>query len=190
MMRRAVIKLIGCLAIAWPLACYAQQPKQPLKRVGILPTFVPCPLNPDSLTVRRLGELGWVEGQNFVLDCVSTVGRLDQLPALARELVSRRPDVLIASSFTFVMALKRETTTIPIVMVGGWEPVRLGFITSLARPGGNVTGVAWFGLLSKQIELLKEIVPHLRSVAFITGVMVGAYTSSEAFKIRAEHFII
>ena len=188
MMRRAFIKLIGCLAIAWPLACYAQQPKQPLKRVGILPTFVPCPLNPDSLTVRRLVELGWVEGQNFVLDCVSTVGRLDQLPALARELVSRRPDVLIASSFTFVMALKRETTTIPIVMVGGWEPVRLGFITSLARPGGNVTGVAWFGLLSKQIELLKEIVPHLKRVAYIEG--ANPPLPPEVLEIRNENATI
>jgi putative ABC transport system substrate-binding protein len=86
---------------------------------------------------------------------------LDQLPALGRKLVSRHPDVLIASPNLFIRALKQETTTIPIVMVGTTEPVRTGFITNLARPEGNVTGVAWFGsdILPKRIELLKEIVP-------------------------------
>jgi len=87
--------------------------------------------------VRRIGELGWIEGQTVVFDCILAVGRLDQVAALARELVSRRPDVLIAGSWSFVSPLKQETTTIPIVMDGGWEPVRLGLITSLAQPGGN-----------------------------------------------------
>src|SRR5262245_11411491 len=164
---RMFITLIGGLAIAWPLASYAQQPKQPLKRIGILPSTFPCPLPPDNFLVRRLGELGWIEGQNFVFDCVSTIGRIDQVQALARELVSRRPDVLMAGPWSFVRALKQETTTIPIVMLAGFEPVRLGLITSLAQPGGNVTGVAWLGLLPKQVELLKEIVPHMRRVAFI-----------------------
>jgi putative ABC transport system substrate-binding protein len=165
---RKLIMLIGGLVIAWPLASYAQQLRQPLKRVGILASAVPCPLQPDSVVVRRLAELGWVEGQNFVFECVSAVGRLEQLPALAQELVSRRPDVLMAVPYTFVIALKRETTSIPIVMLSAWEPVRFGLVTSLARPGGNVTGVAWYGeLLPKQMELLKEIVPHLRRVALI-----------------------
>src|SRR5215813_2918272 len=118
MMRRAFIRLIVGLAIAWPLASYAQQPKQPLKRVGVLAAQSPCPLQPDHPIVRRLIELGWIEGQNFVLDCVSTVGRLDQLPALARELISQRPDVLMAGNSGLVRVLKRETTTIPIVMLG------------------------------------------------------------------------
>jgi len=159
--------LIGGSAISWPLASYALQPKQPLKRIGVLPAFVPCPLQPDNPGVRRLEELGWIEGRNFVFDCVTVIGRLDQLPALAHELVSRRPDVLMAAPWSFVRALKQETTTIPIVMLSGFEPVRLGLITSLAWPGGNVTGVAWFGLLPKQVELLKEIVPHMRRVAFL-----------------------
>ena len=187
---RKFIKLIAGTAIALPLASYAQEPQSALpKRIGYL-TRLGCPIAPEHPVPRRLAELGWVEGRTSVLDCVSSADPLDQLPTLARELVSRRPDVLIAGGTNFVSALKRETTTIPIVMVGGWEPVRLGFITSLARPGWNVTGVAWLGLLPKQMELLKEIVPNLRSVAFITGVMVGAYTPSEAFKIRTEHFII
>jgi hypothetical protein len=86
---RAFIMLIGGLAIAWPLASYAQQPKQPLKRVGLL-ALLGCPLPPDTPIARRLAELGWVDGRNFVFDCVSTVGRLDQVPALARELVMLR----------------------------------------------------------------------------------------------------
>jgi len=175
------VTLIAGLAIAWPLASYAQQPKGPLKRVGVLASQVPCPLQPDNPVVRGLGELGWVEGQNFLFECVSAVGRIDQVPALARELVSRRPDVLMASPIHFVNALKRETTTIPIVMLVTWDPVRVGLITNLALPGGNVTGVARFGLLPKQMELLREIVPNLRRAAYITGVVGDAYTPPEAF---------
>src|SRR5262249_48334706 len=125
------------------------------------------------------------EGQNFLFECVSTIGRLDQLPALARELVSRRPDVLMADLFSFVSALKQETTTIPIVMLGTWEPVRFSLITSFARPGGNITGVAWFGLLPKRMELLKEIVPNLRRVAYVVGVVGN--TMPEAGKVEEEN---
>jgi putative tryptophan/tyrosine transport system substrate-binding protein len=109
---------------------------------------------------------------------------VDQISALARELVSRRPDVLATGPWSFISALKQETTTIPIVMLFTWEPARLGLITSLARPGGNVTGVAWFYLLPKQMELLKEIVPNLKRVAFISG--VGGETDWKARKIVDE----
>jgi putative tryptophan/tyrosine transport system substrate-binding protein len=137
MKRWAFIAFIGGLAIAWPLASYAQQSKQPLKRVGVLTSVVPCPIRPDNSIVRGLGELGWIEGQNFVFDCVSTIGRLDQLLDLARELVSRHPDVLMAGPFNFVSALKQATTTIPIVMLGGFEPARLGLVTNFAQPEGR-----------------------------------------------------
>ena len=171
MKRRAFITLVIGLAIAWPLTSYAQQPKQPLKRLGVL-TQYGCPLQPDNIqpdnvVVRRLAELGWIEGQTIVFDCVSAVGRIDQVPALARELVSRRPDVLIANPWLFVSALKRETTTIPIVMLATWEPERNGLITSLAQPEGNVTGVAWYDLGHKQTELLKEVLPQLRRLAIV-----------------------
>jgi putative ABC transport system substrate-binding protein len=165
MKRWKVISLIAGLAIAWPVASYAQDPNRPLKRVGVL-VQIECPRAEGNWSF-IFEKLRWIAGQNFVFDCVSTVGRLGQLPALARELASRRPDVLIAGSWTFVRALKQETTTIPIVMFGTWEPVRLGLITSLAQPGGNITGVASFSLLSKQMELLKEIVPHMMRVAYM-----------------------
>jgi putative tryptophan/tyrosine transport system substrate-binding protein len=170
MRRRAFIRLICALAIVWPLASYAQQPKQPLKRVGVLTSDVPCPLQPDHPIVRRLGELGWSEGQNFVFECISGVGHyghLDELAALARELVSRRPDVLMAGPIPFVGALKQETTTIPIVMLG--TGVMPHLVTNLARPEGNVTGVSLFtgGILPKRVEILKEMVPQLRRLALI-----------------------
>jgi putative ABC transport system substrate-binding protein len=92
---------------------------------------------------------------------------MDDLPAVARELVSRRPDVLAAVMTKFVAALKQETTTIPIVMLATWDPELNGLVTSLARPEGNVTGVAWYDLSHKQIELLKEVLPHLTRLAHV-----------------------
>jgi putative ABC transport system substrate-binding protein len=172
MMWRAFIRLITGLAIAWPLASHAQQPQQPLKRIGVLAVYS-CPMQPGGPLHRRLAELGWVEGHNFVFDCVSTIGRLDELPALARELVSRRPDVLMAGPGTFIIPLKQATTTIPIVMFAvGFDPVRYGLVTNLARPEGNVTGVTWYGneIFPKRIELLKEMLPHLKRLAIIGGV--------------------
>ena len=113
MKRRVFIRWIGVVAIAWPLASFALQPKQPLKRVGVLPSVVPCPLQPDNIVVRRLGELGWIEGQTVVLDCVSALGHIDQVPALARELVLRRPDVLIAAPFNFVIPSRDKADSGP-----------------------------------------------------------------------------
>jgi putative tryptophan/tyrosine transport system substrate-binding protein len=163
--RREFMTMIGGSAIAWPLVARAQQPQSASpKRLGLLATSG-CN-NPVS---RRLAELGWMEGRNYIIECVSTLGRLDQVPTLARELVSRRPDVLMAIPAQYVRALKEETTTIPIVMLSTPDPVRTGIVTNLAHPEGNVTGVAWFGwdILPKRIELLKEIVPHLRRLAII-----------------------
>jgi putative ABC transport system substrate-binding protein len=189
MKRRELMALIGGLAIALSLACYAQESKQPPKRVGVLSVFG-CPIASNWLTTRRLAELGWVEGRNFAFDCVSTVDRLDQLPVLARELVSRRPDVLVANPSNLVRALKQETTTIPIVMLTPADPVRNGLVTNLARPEGNVTGVAFFGadIASKRLELLKEIVPRLRRLAFVASVYLdrkAEETSDETVTIAA-----
>src|SRR5262245_26693517 len=111
MKRRAFIMLIGGLAVA-SRASYAQAAQQTLKRVRFLVQAITCPLQPDNPIVRRLGELGWSDGQTIVTECVSALGRSDQVPALARELVSLRPHVLIAGPWNFVSALKQETTTI------------------------------------------------------------------------------
>jgi putative ABC transport system substrate-binding protein len=176
-------------AAAWPVVGYAQQPKAASpKRVGILTQLVGCPIRPDNSIHRGLTELGWVEGQTFVFECVSTVGRLDQLPALARELVSRHPDVLITTTIPLTRALKQETTTIPIVMLSTPDPVRAGLITNLARPEGNITGIAAFGfdILPKRIELLKEVLPNLRRLATIDY----AYGDPEIVALYEEYLAI
>ena len=172
MKRRLIIRLIAVFAVAWPLASYAQQPlPAPPKHVGVLSLRPECPSPPDSPMLRRLAELGWIERRNIVFDCVSTFGRLDQLPALARELISLHPDVLLAVPSNFVRALKLETTAIPIVMVATTDPLRGDLVTNLARPEGNVTGVAFFGadVTSKRLELLSEIFPHLRRLALVAS---------------------
>jgi putative tryptophan/tyrosine transport system substrate-binding protein len=192
MRRRKIVALIGGLAIAWPLACHAQQQSAPPKRVGVL-AVSGCPISSNWAATRRLAELGWVEGRNFGFECVSTGGRLDQLPALARELVSRRPDVLLAIPSTLVRALQRETTTIPIVMLASADPVRNGLVTDLGRPEGNVTGVAFFGadVTPKRLELLQEIVPHLRRYALVASEYLdprAAQTTDESIATAASRF--
>jgi putative tryptophan/tyrosine transport system substrate-binding protein len=169
--------------IAWPFASYAQQPPSALpKRIGLL-AISECPPS-ERWWLGRLAELGWSKG-TIAFDCVSAVGRMDDLPGVARELVSRRPDVLMAVMTKFVAALKQETTTIPIVMLATWDPERNGLITSLARPEGNITGVAWYDLNHKQTELLKEVVPHLRRLAHI-----GPKNPSSAEKEAGRQFPI
>ena len=168
--RLEFITLFGGAAITWSLGSHAQQqPSARLKRIGLL-SMLECQFPRDNPARRRFAELGWIEGHNFVLDCVSMAGRShQQLPEVAHELVLRHPDVLLAVPYLFVLALKQETTTIPIVMLLTPDPVRSGLVTNLARPESNVTGVAWFGydLIPKRIELLRQILPELRRFAFI-----------------------
>src|SRR5215467_638989 len=183
--------LISGLAIAWPLASYAQQPNQAPKRVGFLIPG-PCVPKPDQIITRRLEELGWIVGQTIVIDCVSAVGRLDGIPVLARELLSRRPDVLSSGPSNYIKELKQETTTIPIVMLGSGDPVGYGLVTNLARPESNVTGVAFWGsdILPKRIELLNEVVPQLRLLAIIGDFSDATFlkTVEEGAAVAAKRF--
>lgn len=159
MVWRKFTMLIAGSVVACPLCSYAQQPQSaPTKRIGILATYSCELVEPWWST--RLAELGWSKGQ-VAVECVSTIGhRFDQLRDLARDLVSRRPDVLFASPASFVRALMEEATDIPIVM--GWTPDPVE---------GNITGGEGFEFerLPKRIELLKEIVPHLKRLAIVTG---------------------
>jgi putative ABC transport system substrate-binding protein len=119
-----------------------------------------------------LRELGWVEGQNIVIDYRFAEGRFDRLPALAAELVRLKVDVIAAGPTPPAVAAKNATGAIPIVMMGAAEPVELGLIASLARPGGNVTGLAWsvnLEIVGKGVELLKETVPKVRRVAVLAN---------------------
>jgi putative tryptophan/tyrosine transport system substrate-binding protein len=143
------------------------------KRIGIVAAFG-CPLSPrapDYAVRRRLAELGWIEGKNFTFDCVfpRAGGRLDQIEQVAVELVARHPDVISAQAVPVLKALKRATTTIPIVMYATPDPIRTEVVTNLARPEANVTGIAWFGwdILPKRIEILKEALPQMQRLAII-----------------------
>ena len=141
------------------------------KRIGVLASST-CSVGADNPAgaawIGRLVELGWVEGRTLIRDCVLTYGRLEQAPALAVELVARRPDVLFGASTPAVRALMQSTTTIPIISTAS-DPIESGLVKNLARPEGNVTGISSisFDLVAKRVELLKQLVPRLSRLAFV-----------------------
>ena len=128
----------------------------------------PAPRNLEAFR-QGLQELGYIEGKNIIIEYRYAEGRLERLPALAEELVRLKVDIIIADNFTTVRAFRKVTTTIPIVVTGGIDPVQSGFVASLARPGGSVTGLSNFAveLLGKRLELLKEVVPKVTRFAFL-----------------------
>ena len=167
MRRREFITLLGGAAAAWPLAARAQQPSMPV--IGFLSSRSPA----ESAYVlaafhQGLREAGFVEGQNVVIAFRWAEGDYSRLPALASELVGRRVTLLFtAGGPPSALAAKAATSTIPIVFAGATDPVRHGLVTSLARPGGNVTGMSTLtsGLAPKSVELMKELMPTATVVA-------------------------
>jgi putative ABC transport system substrate-binding protein len=170
--RRELIALVGG-AIACPMGVRAQQQAGKVPRIGYLRATSPYD-RPPLLDAFRQGlrELGWVEGQNIVIDYRFAEGRLDRLPDLAAELVRLKVEIIVSLGTQGVTAAKNATETIPIVMIAVRDPVGIGLIASLARPGGNLTGLSGYaGLesIAKQLELLKETVPKMRSVAILSN---------------------
>ena len=165
MKRRDFITLLGGAAV-WPIAAQAQQPER-MRRVGVLISSTE-----DDPQLRRqlaalqegLGELGWRDGRNIRIDTRLTADDPDRLKAFAAELVGLQPDVLVASGPTPVLALQRETRTVPIIFAQVNDPVGSGFVASLSRPGGNVTGFtpAEFSIGGKMLEVLKDLSPSTR----------------------------
>jgi putative ABC transport system substrate-binding protein len=166
--RREFITLLGGAAAAWPLAARAQQSK--VARVGAL--FIGLA---DAQSFKKefqdgMSELGYVEGQNIAYEFRSAEGRLDRLPELAAELVRLKVDVIVALYVPCALAAKQATREIPIVIIAA-DPVETGIVASLARPGGNITGVSLMSavFVGKCVELFRDLLAAPRKVAAITN---------------------
>lgn len=168
-----MLKILGPIAtlvfvLVAPLSADAQQPKK-VPRVGILVYGNPLGPNPEDSVVQGLRELGWIDGQNFVLVPRYAGGRPERLADLAAELVRSRVDLIVSVGTDVVRVARKATDTIPIVMGASEDPVEIGLVASLARPGGNVTGVTFISseVSGKRLELLKEAVPGISRVAVL-----------------------
>jgi putative ABC transport system substrate-binding protein len=164
--RRAFISGLTFGLLAAPLAVEAQQQAGKVYRIGFLRAGEPPKFWIDEFR-EGLRELGYVEGQNVVIEL--RIGPLDQLPRLAEDLVRSKVDVIVASASSAGMAAKKATTSIPIVFTSLSHPVEIGLIKSLARPGGNITGVTVNAgaTVTKRLEFLRELVPSLKQVAVL-----------------------
>jgi ABC-type uncharacterized transport system substrate-binding protein len=169
MRRRDFIKIAASTAALWPLATRAQQSER-VRRIGVL-MAVADPSNQSYLAAFRgaLTKLGWTEGSNLQTEVRWGAGDADKIRSFAKELVDLRPDLIVGHSTPVVVALVRETQTIPIVFVNVADPIGSGFVLSLARPGGNSTGFMTdnSALGGKWVELLKEIAPQTVRVALV-----------------------
>jgi putative tryptophan/tyrosine transport system substrate-binding protein len=166
--RREFITLLGGAALGWPLAARAQQPAIPV--IGYLNLGSPESDAPRLTGLRRgLNETGYVEGRNFLIEYRWAGNQPDRLPALAADLVQLRVAVIVAAGLLPALAAKAATTGIPIVFSAAADPVQLGLVTSLNRPGGNLTGVNSFAgeLGAKGLALLHDLVPSTETIGFL-----------------------
>jgi putative tryptophan/tyrosine transport system substrate-binding protein len=177
MRRRAFLAGLGSTA-AWPVVARAQ-PSEPMRRVGVLMAFDEEPETKASLTVflRGLRELGWAEGRNLRIDIRWTAGSLERMQRSAKELVDLLPDAILSETTPVTAVIQRETRTIPIVFMTVSDPVGSGFVTSLPRPGGNLTGFSNHdaSMVGKWLELLTQIAPGIKRTAMMFNPDMSPY---------------
>jgi putative ABC transport system substrate-binding protein len=169
--RREVITLIGGAVVTWPLAARAQQPAK-LRTVGFVGAATPSAWGHwVAAFVQRLHELGWIEGRTVAIEYRWAEGRSERYTEIAAEFVRLKVDVIVTSG-SAVLAAKQATRVIPIVFAVAGDPLGSGFVASLARPGGNVTGLSNQApdLAGKRLELLREVLPSLRQLAIMANV--------------------
>jgi putative ABC transport system substrate-binding protein len=168
MKRRAFITLVGSAAAAWPLAARAQQAAK-LPTVGFLGTSTRSQWT--TAFVQRLRELGWIEGRTVAIEYRWAEGRSERFAEIAAEFVLLKVDVIFTTG-SAVLAVKQTTSAIPVVFTLAQDPLGTGLVASLARPGGNVTGISnqQTDLATKRLELLREVVPTLRRLAILANV--------------------
>jgi putative tryptophan/tyrosine transport system substrate-binding protein len=167
--RRELVLMLGGMMTAAP-ALRAQQKTIPV--IGFLSSEASGPFAPAvAAFLQGLSETGYVEGQNVAIEYRWAEGRYDRLPAFLADLVGRKVDVIAAGSTAAIQAAKSATATIPIVFFGGGDPIRSGLVTSLARPGGNLTGISIMAseLMPKRLEFLTELVPRSKMVAMLVN---------------------
>jgi putative ABC transport system substrate-binding protein len=172
MLRRNFIRIIGGATIAWPWIATAQQQTNKVWRIAhVYPGKLDNPPDRAIYDVFRgeLRELGYSEGKNLIIDQRSAEGKLERLPSFLSELVALRPDVIVAILNSAIAAAERATSTIPIIMAPSINPIGFGFVKSLARPGGNITGVSSMSddAIGKAVELLHTILPSANRIAVL-----------------------
>jgi putative tryptophan/tyrosine transport system substrate-binding protein len=167
MKRRDFIRVVGGAAAAWPLTARAQQPKR-MPKVGIL-LFAQADLAGIDPFLRGLEALGYVDGKTVSLEYRDAAGKYERAQQLTEELVRLNPDVIFSFGGDLAPGIKKATSTIPIVVVVSNDPVKAGLVASLARPGGNITGLTYVHdmLAGKSVELLKDTVPSVSRVAIL-----------------------
>jgi putative ABC transport system substrate-binding protein len=168
--RRTFIALLGGAAAGWPLGTHAQPPKLPT--VGFLGESTPVAQSERTAAfVQRLRELGWTEGRTVAIEYRWAEGRSERFAEIATELVRLKVDVIVTSSTPAVIAAKQATSVIPIVFAIAADPIGTGLVASLARPGGNVTGLSIQStdLAAKRLAILRDVVPGLRRLAIMTN---------------------
>ncbi|MGE5778501.1 MAG: ABC transporter substrate-binding protein [Hyphomicrobiales bacterium] len=170
MKRREFITLLGGAAATWPLAARAQQPAIPV--IGFLhAASLETEVRGLAEFRKGLSEIGYVEGQNVMIVYRSAEGQADRLPALAADMVQRRVAVVVTVANNAAVAAKATTTTIPIVFTVGGDPIKMGLVDSLNRPGGNITGVSFLSsdIIAKMLEALHELMPKAARIAALVN---------------------